>query len=121
MTLPKKVLLSVSSYCEPFYQDGKKTGLFYTEALHPFNEFVEAGFEVDVASETGKYGLDEHSLSPDFMTEKDFEEYNDKSHGLNQKLAHLKKAGDLNPKDYGIFFASAGHATLFDYPKAVDL
>ena len=55
------------------------------------------------------------------MSKTDFEEFNDKSHGLNQKLAHLKKASDLDPKDYGIFFASAGHATLFDYPPAAGL
>lgn len=68
MTLPKKVLLSVTSYNEVFYEDGLKTGLFYTEALHPYNEFVKAGFEVDVASETGKYGLDDHSINSDYLS-----------------------------------------------------
>src|SRR5262249_52890259 len=30
----------------------------------------------------------------------------------------LKKASDLKKEDYGFFFASAGHAALYDYPKA---
>jgi putative intracellular protease/amidase len=34
------------------------------------------------------------------------------------KLAKLNKAEDLKPGDYGVFFASAGHAALYDYPTA---
>lgn len=116
--VPKKVLLAVTSYNGVFYDDGAKTGLFYGEALHPFNEFVKAGFEVDLASETGTYGLDEHSVSKDFLSDKDLEEFHDKNFPMNQKLANLNKAADLNPSDYGLFFASAGHASVFDYPTA---
>jgi hypothetical protein len=29
------------------YPGGLKTGLFYTEALHPFEVLTNAGFEVD--------------------------------------------------------------------------
>ncbi|ORX64426.1 class I glutamine amidotransferase-like protein [Basidiobolus meristosporus CBS 931.73] len=96
--LPRRALLAITSYNEPFYANGSKTGLFYTEALHPYEALVEAGFEVDFASETGTYGVDEHSLSKDFLSEDD------------QKLnSQLYKAEDLNPADYGLFFASAGH------------
>jgi D-lactate dehydratase len=35
-TLPRKALISISSYYGVIYPDGTKTGLFYTEALHPF-------------------------------------------------------------------------------------
>jgi putative intracellular protease/amidase len=37
-------------------EDGKPghtTGVFIGEALHPYNVFTAAGFEVDLASETG--------------------------------------------------------------------
>jgi hypothetical protein len=43
------------------YPDGTKTGLFFTEALHPFEVLTQAGFEVDIATETGTYGLDDLS------------------------------------------------------------
>ncbi|KAI8075492.1 class I glutamine amidotransferase-like protein [Gilbertella persicaria] len=122
MSLPRKVLLAVTSYNEPFYPDGKKTGLFYTEALHPYLTFVKAGFEVDIATETGTYGVDEHSVTDQFLSEDDKKIYNDDSHPfsilLNKKL---HKASDLDPKQYGIFFGSAGHATLYDYPHAKGL
>jgi len=43
-------------------------GLFLTEALHPYEVFVAAGFEVDLASETGTFGLDFNSLQPPFLS-----------------------------------------------------
>ena len=121
MAIPRRAIIAVTSYNEPFYADGEKTGLFYTEALHPYNELVSKGFEVDFVSETGTYGIDSHSISDMFMDAQDMKEYNDKEFAMNQKLAHIKKASEINPEEYGLFFASAGHATLFDYPKAVCL
>jgi len=53
--LPRKALISISSFNGAIYPDGHKTGLFYTEALHPFQVLTEAGFEVDLASETGTW------------------------------------------------------------------
>ncbi|KAJ2778981.1 hypothetical protein H4R18_004285 [Coemansia javaensis] len=120
-TVPKRALLAITSYYGPFYANGDKTGLFYTEALHPYSVLKAAGFEVDLASETGTYGVDPHSIDDMFMSKEDTATYRDASSEFNQKLAALHKAGDLNPDDYGLFFASAGHATLFDYPKAAAL
>ncbi|ORX90258.1 class I glutamine amidotransferase-like protein [Basidiobolus meristosporus CBS 931.73] len=107
--LPRRALLAITSYNEPFYANGSKTGLFYTEALHPYEALVEAGFEVDFASETGTYGVDEHSIVEDFLTEDDQKVLDDPEHPFNVKLnSQLRKASDLNPADYGLFFASAG-------------
>lgn len=119
MPLPRKALIAVTSYNQPFYDDGKKTGLFYTEALHPYEDLIKAGFQVDFASETGTYGIDEHSTDATFLTEEDQKIYHDPDHPFNVSLnKKLYKASDLNPEDYGLFFASAGHATLYDYPYA---
>src|SRR5262249_46608539 len=35
--------------------------------------------------------------------------------------SQLKKASDLKKKEYGFFFASAGHSALYDYPTAKGL
>jgi hypothetical protein len=61
-TLARKALISISSYHGVIYPDGTKTGLFYTEALHPYEVLTQAGFDVDLATETGTYGLDDLSL-----------------------------------------------------------
>jgi putative intracellular protease/amidase len=54
MSPARKALISVTSAQATLFQGKETTGLFITEALHPFNVFIAAGFEVDFASETGK-------------------------------------------------------------------
>ncbi|KAJ1841897.1 hypothetical protein LPJ70_004042, partial [Coemansia sp. RSA 2708] len=116
-----RALLAITSYHGAFYPNGDPTGLFFTEALHPYNVLTAAGFQVDLASETGSYGIDPHSLDKMFMSDADFAVYNDKNSEFMRKLATLHRASDLDADAYGVFFASAGHATLFDYPKAAGL
>lgn len=119
MSLPRKATIAITSYNEIFYADGKRTGLFFTEALHPFNVLTEAGFDVDLASETGTFGYDEHSLSKEFVTPEDEAAYHDPQHPFMVKLnTQLMKASDVKKDEYGLFFASAGHASLYDYPHA---
>ena len=121
-TLPRKALISISSFNGAIYPNGHKTGLFFTEALHPFEVLTQAGFEVDIASETGNYGLDEISLTDPFLAGSDKAVFNNPKHPFNVKLnQHLHKASDLKKEEYGLFFASAGHSALYDYPTAKGL
>jgi D-lactate dehydratase len=121
-TLSRKALISISSFHGAIYPSGHKTGLFFTEALHPFEVLTQAGFEVDIASETGTYGLDEISLTAPFLAGSDKAVYGNPKHPFNVKLSsQLKKASDLKKEEYGLFFASAGHSALYDYPSAKGL
>lgn len=121
-TLPRKAVLAISSYQGAIYPGGHKTGLFFTEALHPFEVLTQADFEVDLASETGTYGLDFNSLQLPFLQGSDKAVYEHADHPFMVKLnSQLKKASDLKEGDYGVFFASAGHAALYDYPTAKGL
>jgi D-lactate dehydratase len=70
-TLPRKALIAISSFSGAIYPGGLKTGLFYTEALHPFEVLTDAGFEVDLASETGTCGIDQVSLMLQFLSGSD--------------------------------------------------
>jgi putative intracellular protease/amidase len=117
--LPRKALIAITSAHPPFHPDGKKTGLWYSEALHAYEELAGAGFEVDVASETGTFGYDEHSLDPQNLSREDEKALHDQEHPFNKKLhRQLYKAGDLSPHEYGLFFAAGGHGTLYDFPHA---
>jgi len=117
--LPLKALITITSYHGVIYPDGTRTGLFFTEALHPFEVLTQAGFEVDLATETGTFGLDDLSLTSQFLAGHDKSVFENPRHPFNVKLnSQLKKASDLNKEDYGLFFASAGHAALYDYPTA---
>jgi len=120
--LPRKALIGISSFHGAIYPNGGRTGLFFTEALHPFEVLTQAGFEVDLASETGTFGLDDVSLTPTFLAGSDKAVLDNAKHPFMVKLkSQLKKASDLNKQDYGLFFASAGHAALYDYPSATGL
>jgi D-lactate dehydratase len=119
--LRRKAIIAISSFNGAIYPGGHKTGLFFTEALHPFEVLTAAGFEVDLASETGTFGFDFNSLQPPFLSGSDKAVYNNPDHSFMAKLAKLNEAGDLRLGDYGVFFASAGHAALYDYPTATGL
>jgi len=121
-TLPRKALIAISSFNGPIYPAGHKTGLFLTEALHPYEVFVAAGFDVDLATETGTFGLDFNSLQPPFLSGSSKAIYNNSDHPFMVKLnSQLRRASDLKKEEYGVFFASAGHAALYDYPTAKGL
>jgi putative intracellular protease/amidase len=116
---PRSALISITSYHGVIYPDGTKTGLFYTEAFHPYEVLTKAGYEVDLASETGTYGVDDLSTTKQFLNGADRVAFDNPEHPFNVKLnTQLKKASDVRKEDYSVFFASAGHAALYDYPKA---
>ncbi|CCF60502.1 hypothetical protein KAFR_0K01480 [Kazachstania africana CBS 2517] len=121
MVANKRVLIALTSYHGPLYADGSKTGVFLVEALHPFNTYKARGYEVDFVSETGSFGWDAHSLTEDFLNGQDRKDYENKDSEFNKALANVKKPSEVNAADYSIFFASAGHGTLFDYPTAKGL
>lgn len=70
-----------------------------TEALHPFNVFRKAGFEVDLVSETGSYQADWLSQQKDWLPEEDRKVWEDPKSDFRQKLdAHLKP-GDIRAQN----------------------
>ncbi len=117
--LPKKALIAITSHSAEFYPDGGINGAFYTEILHPYLALTSAGFTVDLASETGTYTIDPYSLSSQFISGDDVAIVADAEHPLNKLLSGaVKKASNLISDDYGMFFASAGFASVYDYPTA---
>lgn len=120
-TLPHKVLMAVTDFYGAFYPDGQKTGLFYSEGLHPFEYFTSKGWTVDVVSEDGTYGNDEHSLTEQFLSKEELEYFNNPESPFNQALANIKKPEDIDYRDYGILYAAGGHGTIFDFPSAEKL
>jgi len=120
MSLSRRAIIAITSATAPLHE-GNPTGLFITEALHPYNVFKAAGFEVDLVSEKGTYVADWLSLQPDFLNGEDKEQYEDKSGEFRRKLDSMPDVGSIEGKNYGIFFASAGHAALIDFPHAKGL
>lgn len=116
-----KALLAITSYNDVFYHDGKRTGVFVVEALHPYKVLIKHGFDVDFVSDTGSYGWDDHSLAADFLSGEDKEIFDDKNSGFMKGMNSAKKASEVNSADYDVFFASAGHGAAYDYPRSEGL
>jgi D-lactate dehydratase len=121
MSPPRRALISVTSASARLFDGKETTGLFIVEALHPYNVLTAAGFEVDLASETGSYTPDWLSQQPDFLGGDDLSTWNDLDSEFRKKLDNMPKASELDGSKYGLFFASAGHASLIDYPTASSL
>ncbi|ODV94748.1 hypothetical protein PACTADRAFT_59245 [Pachysolen tannophilus NRRL Y-2460] len=122
--LPKKVLLAVTSSSEPFYENGDKTGVFYSEVSHPYKVFKEKGYDVDIVSETGSTSVDEHSISSMYLNSEELEGYKNYTDKYNiRKLLETacKPSKNVSSSDYGIFFAAGGHGAVFDFPNAKGL
>jgi D-lactate dehydratase len=120
--LPRKALIALTSHSAPFYPDGRVNGVFYTEVSHPYQALTKAGFEVDLASETGTFVIDSYSLDKQFLNAEDTVVLKAPDHPFSQLLNKgVRKASDLNAGEYGMFFSSAGFASVYDYPGAKDL
>ncbi|ETS76614.1 hypothetical protein PFICI_12001 [Pestalotiopsis fici W106-1] len=121
MSPQRRALISVTSAQATLFNGTETTGLFISEALHPYNVLRAAGFEVDLASETGSYTPDWLSQQPDFLQGEDLKTWEDTNSEFRKKLDNMPKAADLDASRYGLFYASAGHAALIDYPTATSL
>lgn len=95
MAPPRRAIIAITSAHAPLYPEGKETGLFVTEALHPFKVFRDAGFEVDLVSETGTYQPDWLSLTADWLPEEDKKIWEDHSSEFRSKLDKLLKPSDI--------------------------
>lgn len=116
----KKVLIAVSAFHEPFYNDGKKTGAHVEEVMHPFQVFTANNFDVDLASESGSFGWDEHSVSKDALKGDDLE-YFRKNEDFNQACKSISRAGELDPNAYDVIYFAGGHGCCFDFPNGKEL
>lgn len=94
-SIPRRALIAVTSAEAPLHQ-GHPTGVFIGEAMHPFNVFRSAGFEVDISSETGKYHVDWLSEQPSFLNGDDVTEWKDLNSEFRKKLDHMPKAEDVD-------------------------
>jgi putative intracellular protease/amidase len=56
----------MTSHSAPFYPGGWVSGVFSAEVAHPDQALTEAGFEVDLASETGTSVIDAYSMEEQF-------------------------------------------------------
>ena len=99
-SLPRKAIIAITSVSKPLHNNDP-TGFFITEGLHPYLVLTGAGFDVTLASETGKYTPDTLSLTEAFLNGRDKQIYEDKGSEFMQKLNNMPKASELEPSEVG--------------------
>jgi hypothetical protein len=100
MSIPRRALIAITSaHAELFEGGGHTTGVFIGEALHPYNVFKAAGFEVDIVSEKGTWTEDWLSLQPGFLSTEERQQYDDKSSEFRKGMDANIKAGDVLDKE----------------------
>jgi putative intracellular protease/amidase len=119
MSPPCRALISIISASATIFDGRETTGLFISEALHPYKVLRAAGFEVDLPLETGTYTLDWLSQQPDFLNGDDLTAWNNTDIEFHKELDNMFKASKLDGSRYDLFYTSAGQAALIDYPTAL--
>ncbi len=93
--------------------NGKLAGIWLSEFVEPYEVFIEAGYEITVASpEGGVSQVDPISLADGIP-----ESWNEYKHLLNE----TKPLSDITAVDYAGIFLPGGHGAMFDLPNNLHL
>jgi putative intracellular protease/amidase len=91
----------------------RSTGFYVSEAAHPWQVFVDAGFEVDVTSISGgvppQDGRDQSDpVQNAFLTDQ----------RIATQLQHTPALADVDAGSYDALFFVGGHGTMWDFPTS---
>uniref|UniRef100_A0A7S0F701 DJ-1/PfpI domain-containing protein n=1 Tax=Craspedostauros australis TaxID=1486917 RepID=A0A7S0F701_9STRA len=108
----KIVLISTSA---PILKETEETGVWMEEIAAPYYKFVEAGYEVTIASPAGgAIPVDAGSLSDPFFTDASKKFLHDAT--AMGKFMHSKKLETLQfPSDYDAIYMPGGHGCCVDF------
>lgn len=110
----KRVLLALTSNDD--LGGVRKTGYYVGEAAHPWKEFVDAGFDVDLASVAGgtppQDGYDDSDeIQKAFLADAK----------ISAQLADTTRLDEVDPTAYDAVVLVGGHGTMWDFPDSVAL
>lgn len=96
MSPPRRALIAITSaHASLFEGGGHQTGVFISEALHPYNVLKSAGSEVDIASEKGTWTEDWLSLQPEFLSDEERKQNDDRNSDFRREKGRNVKARDV--------------------------
>ena len=109
-TLAPQILIVTTSW-DKLGETGRKTGLFLEEFTTPYYIFLDAGYEVVVASpKGGAVPIDPSSLGEDYQTESTRRYMASPCKVLENSL----KLADCKTDDYAAVFYPGGHGPMWD-------
>jgi putative intracellular protease/amidase len=109
----KKIAIVLTSH-DRLGDTGRSTGFYVSEAAHPWAEFVDAGYAVDLFSIAGgsppRDGEDRSDPVQDrFLAD------------VDEELATTRPVRDADPAGYDAVLLAGGHGTMWDFPDSAEL
>jgi len=93
------------------------TGVWLEELTTPYYEFVDAGYNVTVASVAGgEIPIDPRSTGDDQKKEDSVARYFE-DEALQNTIKTTKSAAEIDASKYAAVFFPGGHGTMWDYPN----
>lgn len=94
---------------------GGETGVFLSEAAHPYQVLHDAGYEIDFISPAGgNVPYDPKSTKDPDDVSRAFHE----SPTLQQAINQSRRPEDVDPSRYDGIFYAGGHGTMWDFPDS---
>lgn len=107
-----RVLMVLTSH-DVMGVSGKKTGNWFDEVATPYYKFLEAGFDVTLATPKGGVApLDPFSFDDLFMTDSTHRFLKDAA--AQRVLANTLRFNDIDPNEYSGVFFPGGYGQLWD-------
>ncbi len=113
----ERILIVLTSHTE-LGNTGQKTGFWLPELTHPYYEFTEAGYEVDVASiEGGMAPVDGKA----FKEEDEYHQVFLNDAKLMAKVIQSLALAEVDPNDYQVIMFAGGSGPMWDFPDNKDI
>jgi len=111
-----RVLVVVTNHAD-YPSRADKTGLWLTELTHFWDAMQAAGIDMDIASPAGGMSpLDERSLGWLYLDDAARAHLRDPV--FMERLAHTRRAADVEPSAYAAIYFTGGHGTMWDFRDA---
>jgi putative intracellular protease/amidase len=113
-TTQPRVLILLTSH-DVLGDTGELTGFWLEEFAAPYFVFLDAGFEIAIASpKGGQPPIDPKSALPQWQTD-DTRRFEDDASARAQ-LAQTLRIDQVDADDYDALFVPGGHGPMWDYP-----
>ncbi|MDD2876493.1 MAG: type 1 glutamine amidotransferase domain-containing protein [Acidiphilium sp.] len=114
----KILIVTTSNTVIPDSDD--RTGVWFEELATPYYAFIDAGYEVTLASiRGGEIPIDGRSLAETPLPAS-VQRFHDDEPSL-EAAHHSKAVTDVTATDYDAIFLPGGHGTMWDYPHNADV
>lgn len=114
-------ILMVLTNVDKYKNNNRATGLWLGEAIHFYEEVINAGFEVDFVSPNGGYiPIDPHSLKSIFLKNVDYKWYGDENF-KEKALARTLSPKKVKFEEYVAIYYTDGHGVMWDFPDNKEL